>query len=81
VHVFRDSVENMELPVGNTRVKIAGFSYGRRHVTEPMVEHYPDKQAGVIQIGMLHGSEESDTEHAVYAPFRKEQLLAKNYDY
>lgn len=81
VHVFRDSVENVELPVGSAIVNIAGFSYGRRHVTEPMIDHYPQKQAGVIQIGMLHGSEESDTEHAVYAPFRKEQLLAKNYDY
>ncbi|ANU16644.1 DNA repair exonuclease YhaO [Planococcus maritimus] len=81
VHVFRDSVENVELPVGSAIVNIAGFSYGRRHVTEPMIDHYPQKQGGVLQIGMLHGSEESDTEHAVYAPFRKEQLLAKNYDY
>lgn len=81
VHVFHDSVENMTLPVGGATVKIAGFSYGRRHVTESMIEHYPSKEAGVVQIGMLHGSEESDTEHAVYAPFRKEQLLAKNYDY
>ncbi|WP_271854023.1 metallophosphoesterase family protein [Planococcus maritimus] len=81
VHVFRDSVENVELPVGSAIVNIAGFSYGRRHVTEPMIDHFPQKQAGVLQIGMLHGSEESDTEHAVYAPFRKEQLLVKNYDY
>ncbi|MGM0899335.1 MAG: metallophosphoesterase family protein [Bacillota bacterium] len=81
VHVFHDSVENMTLTVGGATVNIAGFSYGLRHVTESMIEHYPSKEAGVIQIGMLHGSEESDTEHAVYAPFRKEQLLAKNYDY
>ncbi|WP_434402151.1 DNA repair exonuclease [Planococcus sp. 11815] len=81
VHVFQDSVENMMLPVRGATVKIAGFSYGRRHITESMIEHYPSKENGVIQIGMLHGSEESDTEHAVYAPFRKEQLLAKNYDY
>ncbi|MDE4084124.1 DNA repair exonuclease [Planococcus maritimus] len=81
VHVFQDSVENIALEVSGTTVKIAGFSYGRRHVTESMIEHYPSKESGVIQIGMLHGSEESDTEHAVYAPFRKEQLLAKNYDY
>lgn len=81
VHVFQDSVENMTLQVGGATVKIAGFSYGRRHVTESMIEHYPSKESGVIQIGMLHGSEENDTEHAVYAPFRKEQLLAKNYDY
>ncbi|WP_211653674.1 metallophosphoesterase family protein [Planococcus alpniumensis] len=81
VRVFHDSVENMTLTVGGATVKIAGFSYGRRHVTESMIEHYPRKESGVIQIGMLHGSEESDTEHAVYAPFRKEQLRAKNYDY
>ncbi|MBU9674138.1 DNA repair exonuclease [Planococcus sp. CP5-4] len=81
VHVFQDSVENIALEVRGAMVKIAGFSYGRRHVTESMIEQYPRKEAGVIQLGMLHGSEESDTEHAVYAPFRKEQLLAKNYDY
>lgn len=81
VHVFQDSIENIALEVSGATVKIAGFSYGRRHVTESMIEHYPSKESGVIQIGMLHGSEESDTEHAVYAPFRKEQLLAKNYDY
>ncbi|MEZ0480249.1 exonuclease SbcCD subunit D [Planococcus sp. SSTMD024] len=81
VHVFQDSIENRALEVSGATVKIAGFSYGRRHVTESMIEHYPGKEAGVIQIGMLHGSEESDTEHALYAPFRKEQLLAKDYDY
>lgn len=81
VHVFQDSVENIALEVRAATVKIAGFSYGRRHVTESMIEHYPAKEPGIIQIGMLHGSEESDTEHAVYAPFRKEQLLAKSYDY
>lgn len=81
VHVFQDRVENVTLTVGGATVKIAGFSYGRRHVTESMIEHYPVKETGVFQIGMLHGSEESDTEHAMYAPFRKEQLLDKKYDY
>ncbi|MBT2583754.1 DNA repair exonuclease [Planococcus sp. ISL-109] len=81
VYVFKEHVENIELTVKGASVKIAGFSYGRRHVTESMIESYPDAEPGVIQIGMLHGSEESDTEHAVYAPFRKEQLLSKNYDY
>lgn len=81
VYVFKEQVENIELSVNGTMVKIAGFSYGRRHVTESMVESYPQAEPGVIQLGMLHGSEESDTEHAVYAPFRKEQLLSKNYDY
>ena len=81
VYVFKEHVENIELIVKGSSVKIAGFSYGRRHVTDSMIESYPQAEQGVIQIGMLHGSEESDTEHAVYAPFRKEQLLAKNYDY
>jgi len=81
VYVFKEHVENVELIVNGSSVKIAGFSYGRRHVTDPMIDSYPQAEQGVIQIGMLHGSEESDTEHAVYAPFRKEQLLAKNYDY
>ncbi len=81
VHVFKEQVENIELTVRGATVRIAGFSYGRRHVTEAVIESYPEGQPGIVQIGMLHGSEASNTEHAVYAPFRKEQLLSKNYDY
>ena len=34
-----------------------------------------------FHIGMLHGSLAGDETHAVYAPFTKSELLAKQYDY
>jgi exonuclease SbcD len=82
VHVFGDSVSQIRLSTRSGKAVITGFSYGQRHVKEPMIRHYPaaeDKDA--VYIGMLHGSLEGDTAHAVYAPFTKQQLLSKNYDY
>lgn len=82
VYVFGEKVEQKELSVKGMRVKITGFSYSERHVTESMIEQYPSgEDRSAVHIGMLHGSMEGDSSHAVYAPFRKEQLLSKNYDY
>ncbi len=62
----------VQLKIRGQVVKIYGFSYSERHIKESMIESYPtanDQHA--IHIGMLHGSESSDTTHAVYAPFKK----------
>ncbi|WP_088007788.1 metallophosphoesterase family protein [Indiicoccus explosivorum] len=82
VRVFDEEVEQFTLEAAGHQVRITGFSYPKRHVAERMIERYP-KAAGdsIIHIGMLHGSLEGDTAHAVYAPFRKDELLAKGYDY
>ncbi|WP_394121644.1 exonuclease SbcCD subunit D [Planococcus donghaensis] len=81
VHAFDDSVSQFKLQTAGGPVVLTGFSYGKRHVSESMVEHYPQATPDSYQIGMLHGSLEGDATHAVYAPFRKEQLLSKQYDY
>lgn len=82
VHAFDHSVSQLELETAGGRVVITGFSYGKRHVTESMIDQYPiRKDFESFQIGMLHGSLEGDSTHAVYAPFKKEQLLSKHYDY
>ena len=82
VHAFDGSVSQLELQTAGGRVVITGFSYGKRHVTESMVDQYPAREDfESFQIGMLHGSLEGDSTHAVYAPFNKEQLLSKHYDY
>ncbi|PSL30622.1 DNA repair exonuclease SbcCD nuclease subunit [Planomicrobium soli] len=82
VHVFGPAVSQMELSTENGDVIITGFSYRERHIKESMISAYPpaEKQE-TFHIGMLHGSMEGNTAHAVYAPFTKEQLLSKNYDY
>lgn len=82
VHTFDDSVSQFNLETADGSVIFTGFSYGKRHVSESMVEHYPQAtDTDSYQIGMLHGSLEGDSTHAVYAPFKKEQLLSKHYDY
>ncbi|MDN7247337.1 metallophosphoesterase family protein [Planococcus shenhongbingii] len=82
VHVFGESVSQFHLATRNGDVVITGFSYGQRHVKEPMIDYYPPaEEKEAVYIGMLHGSMEGETSHAVYAPFAKQQLLSKNYDY
>lgn len=72
----------VQLNIRGQQVNIYGFSYSERHVKESKIESYPiASDQHVLHIGMLHGSEFSDTTHAVYAPFTKEQLLERNYHY
>lgn len=82
VHVFDATVSQKKLAIRGMDVAITGFSYGERHVKESKVKEYPPAEASdTFYIGMLHGSLEGETAHAVYAPFTKPQLLEKNYDY
>lgn len=82
VHVFDREVEEARLQVNGVDVSIYGFSYRERHVREPMVAHFPEAQSvDAFHIGMLHGSLAGDVSHAVYAPFTKDELLGKRYDY
>lgn len=72
----------VQLKIRGQQVNVYGFSYKERHVTTSMIDTYPVAlDQDIIHIGMLHGSEAGDTTHAVYAPFKKEQLLKKNYHY
>lgn len=82
VHIFDEEVGEKKLKIRGRDVSIYGFSYKERHVREAMIEHFPKaKNHDAIHIGMLHGSLAGDESHAVYAPFRKEELLAKHYNY
>lgn len=72
----------VQLKIRGQQVNVYGFSYGERHVKASMTDTFPVAQdPNAIHIGMLHGSESSDITHDVYAPFKKEQLLEKNYHY
>lgn len=82
VHVFESKVERKMITVRGEAVHLYGFSYPKRHVEEAMIEHYPvAAEEEEVHIGLLHGSVEGDKAHAVYAPFTKGELLAKQYDY
>ncbi|WP_144512238.1 DNA repair exonuclease [Bacillus sp. FJAT-22090] len=81
VQVLGEEVETKILDVKGYKVHITGFSYKERHVREAMHANYPVSNSQDIHIGMLHGSVEGNEEHDVYAPFRKADLIAKDYDY
>ena len=82
VHVFQSEAEKVHVNIRQQDVYITGFSYKERHVKESMMSRYEvASQSDAIHIGMLHGSLAGDKTHAVYAPFTKEELLSKNYDY
>ncbi|MER2088923.1 MAG: DNA repair exonuclease [Sporosarcina sp.] len=82
VHVFNENVEAAKLSVNGQEVVIYGFSYKERHIRDKVIDRYPVAELhGAFHIGMLHGSLAGDETHAVYAPFTKSELLAKQYDY
>ena len=82
VHVFAGDVGKARLLVNGQSVSIYGFSYKERHIREAMINQYPvAENDDAFHIGMLHGSLAGDETHAVYAPFTKNELLAKHYDY
>lgn len=82
VHVFPDKPTAAFFQTKDHKVQLAGFSYPTRHLTDSFIQHYPEREADVdFAIGLLHGSEQTQTEHDVYAPFTIDQLKAIGYDY
>ena len=82
VIVLPQETSVVQLKIRGQEVKIYGFSYPERHVKEPVIQTYPvAEDHSTLHIGMLHGSVAGDSAHAVYAPFTKEELLSKGYDY
>lgn len=83
VKIFGPEVETAELVVRGQRIRIHGFSYKERHIKEAMIERFPEsnREPDILDIGMLHGSIAGEETHAVYAPFTKEALLEKGYQY
>lgn len=81
VHLFSSEVEEKTLIIRGETIHLYGFSYAERHIKESKAESYPLADQEGYHIGLLHGSIEGDQAHAVYAPFTKQQLLEKGYDY
>jgi DNA repair protein SbcD/Mre11 len=82
VHVFQKKTEQVHIRIQQQDVYISGFSYKERHVKESMISSYSEANNNdAIHIGMLHGSLAGDKTHDVYAPFTKDELISKNYDY
>lgn len=83
VHSFPDETpSSFTFSKGNETVKITGFSYETKAITEEKVLHFPKRnKEAAYHIGMLHGSIYGDKQHSTYAPFTINQLTDKAYDY
>jgi DNA repair protein SbcD/Mre11 len=83
VHIFDMETEVKELVTKRgATVKLAGFSYGTRHIRERRITDYPRHIEADYVIGLLHGSEGSvHSTHEHYAPFTINELKEKAYHY
>ncbi|MDO4903462.1 MAG: DNA repair exonuclease [Limosilactobacillus sp.] len=84
IHQLDNSVETIHLTLkdGET-VDVSGFSYKENHIPEDMVPQYPDRSDADWHIGMLHAAESTGSSNQTddYAPFKKQELIDKKYDY
>lgn len=71
--------ESVEIPEADT--VIHGRSFDNRVVTEDLSASYPDRVAGMLNIGMLHTSLTGREGHDSYAPCTVQGLTSKGYDY
>lgn len=84
VQVFDDRVSVKTIrTVQNENVKVAGFSYKTRAEPQSRIDEYPvNGNDADYYIGTLHGSMDGlNSPEARYAPFTKDQLISKHYDY
>ncbi|RSL34362.1 exonuclease SbcCD subunit D [Salibacterium salarium] len=83
VHIF-DTTPEMKIfhKKGEEAAFIYGCSYEKRTLHQNIAKQYNKKEGteAPLQIGLLHGQERRNTDHA-YAPFDKEDLLEKEFDY
>ncbi|SFA80061.1 MULTISPECIES: DNA repair exonuclease [unclassified Bacillus (in: firmicutes)] len=82
VHIFNENVEVSKLKTkSDAVVHLYGFSYEQRHVIERKIDSYMKKDWADFHIGILHGQDGADSNHAAYAPFQVQDLLEKKFDY
>lgn len=62
-------------------VAIHGQSFSNQSVSDNLAVHYPAKQPGCFNIGLLHTSVSGYEGHEPYAPCTLEDLSLKEYDY
>ncbi|WP_110929003.1 metallophosphoesterase family protein [Bacillus massiliglaciei] len=82
VHVFGGRTESaVYVKEDGTTVRLYGFSYTKRHVTERMIKTYSKEGEADYHIGLLHGNLEGEAEHSPYAPFSLRDLSDREFDY
>lgn len=62
-------------------IAVHGQSFSHRNTTEDLAARYPDRAAGLFNIGLLHTSIDGREGHEPYAPTSIETMRSKGYDY
>ncbi len=76
------SVESPETFVDESLgVAVHGQGFSTRDVREDLAARYPERIAGVLNVGVLHTSLTGHPDHDTYAPTREDVLRARGYDY
>jgi DNA repair exonuclease SbcCD nuclease subunit len=60
---------------------VHGQSFAEKKITRDLTRHYPEPEAGLFNLGVLHTALEGAEGHATYAPCKLADLVAKGYDY
>ncbi len=62
-------------------IAVHGRGFATRAVTENLAQSYPERRAGLLNIGLLHTSVTGRPGHEPYAPCTLDGLRSKGYDY
>jgi DNA repair protein SbcD/Mre11 len=62
-------------------IAVHGQSFAREEVTDDLSKQYPKAAPHLFNIGILHTSADGRPGHANYAPCKKDDLIAKGYQY
>lgn len=65
----------------NLHVAVHGQGYPRQEERSNLVRHYPQREGGWFNVGLLHTALEGRDGYDNYAPCTLSELLALNYDY
>ncbi|WP_163654444.1 DNA repair exonuclease [Listeria sp. PSOL-1] len=82
VHVFGPEISQFDWQKqGRPHVKLYGFSYDKKHITDKRVNDYEKSGMADFHIALLHGTEAAHVKGDVYAPFVTSELKRKGFDY
>ncbi len=62
-------------------VAVHGQGFASQEVSDNLALNYPDPEASMFNIGLLHTSVDGREGHAPYAPCKLQDLVTKGYDY
>lgn len=81
VYIFNETVETTYFTTKNhERVALTGFSYHSQHITQNMMNDFPNRSSEVdYHIGLYHGDQFNHSHH--YAPFKIGDIQGLHYHY